>query len=109
MTAVAGLLATGLVTHFFSPDELSRTQHQFWSLPVVARLALVGGTLVLPSLILAFGHLVWNTTKGLIGWEYPADRSPRFIASRSVALVVVGGAIWMLTRLVLDLGLYLIH
>lgn len=104
VTFLASLLVSSIGTNFFSPDEVARAQTQFWSLSVASRFALVAVPLVLPYLITIFARLVWHTAKGLIGWDYPADRSPWFVSSRIAALLLVGGGCWLLGRIVVDLG-----
>lgn len=105
VTVLVSLLVSSIGTNFFSPDEVARTQTQFWSLSVAARFALVAVPLALPYMILIFARLAWHTTKGLIGWDYPADRSPWFVSSRIVALLLIGGTCWGLGRMVVDLGI----
>lgn len=104
VTVLMSLLVSSIGTNFFSPDEVTRAQTRFWSLSVAGRFALVAVPLVLPYLILIFGRLVRHTIKGLVGWEYPADRSPWFVISRIAALLLVGGGCWMLSRIIVDLG-----
>lgn len=94
VTVLVSLLVSSIGTNFFSPDEVARAQTQFWSLSVAARFALVVVPLVLPYLVLIFARLAWHTAKGLIGWDYPADRSLWFVTSRIAALILVGGGCW---------------
>ncbi len=104
VTVLVSLLVSSIGTNFFSPDEVARAQTQFWSLSVPARFALVAVPLVLPYMILIFVRLAWHTTKALIGWDYPAVRSPWFVSSRVAGLLLIGGACWVLGRIVVDLG-----
>jgi len=71
---------------------------------LAARFALVAVPLALPYLTLIFARLVWHTAKGLIGWDYPANRSPWVVISRIAALLLVGGGCWVLGWIVVDLG-----
>lgn len=104
ITACVVLIATGAVTNFFSPDELELVKAHFWALPLTSRSLLVLAVLGVPILAIQGGRLVWHTFKGLVGWEYPPDRSGWFVTSRFGALALIIAMTWWLSESLLAIA-----
>lgn len=107
-TACVVLGATGLMTNFFAPSEIDKVLHAFWALPVITRTLFVAGLTSWPILVIQGGRLLWHTVKGLIGWDFPADRSAWFVISRLVAFTLLAGGVVILAGYLIDVGRHLV-
>lgn len=107
VTAGVTVVVTGLLTNFFSPAKVEGVLQQLWTLPVAERVLFVVGLPAIPFGVVQGVRLLVHAVKGLIGWEYPPDRSAWFVVSRIGALVFITGATWIWARTMLNLGRYL--